>query len=114
MRRILAGLLLFAVVGALSGCELFPTQGASSAANQTITLYLPNDDLDGFQPVNVIAEGTAKNIVTLLVDHEALPQGVALLDYGVNADGSGYADMNALFGQSVGEGTTSEYLRMGS
>ena len=77
---------------------------------QTVTLFLPNENADGFVSMEAQTDGTAAHIITLLAAQGALPEGVALLQF----DGI-TADMNETFGEAVNAlGTTGEFLLLGS
>jgi len=76
---------------------------------QPVVLYLPNDNADGFVVKAALTDGTAADLVALLVAEGALPEGCALLSFE-----GGTADMNAAYGAAISStGTTGEYLRMG-
>ncbi|MCL1791503.1 MAG: GerMN domain-containing protein [Peptococcaceae bacterium] len=83
-------------------------------ATQTVTLFLPNSDADGFDTKDVLTDGTAEDIVALLVAEGSLPQASVLLSFhqfGKN----GVVDMSAPYGQALKQtGTTGEYLLLGS
>ena len=82
-------------------------------AEQPVVLYLPNENADGFVTKDAMTDGTAEHIVSLLVEERALPEGCALLSFS-NDVGGAVVDMNAAYGQAIGEGTAAEYLRLGS
>ncbi len=83
-------------------------------AEQPVVLYLPNENADGFVTKDAMTDGTAEHIVSLLVEEKALPEGCALLSFTAAEGGGAVADMNAAYGQIIGEGTAAEYLRLGS
>ncbi|MDR1961163.1 MAG: hypothetical protein LBQ16_02640 [Gracilibacteraceae bacterium] len=91
-----------------------PESTSPDAAEQPVTLFLPNAARDGFVTMTALTDGTAAHILSLLVTAQALPEGCALLDFAIDGNGSGHADMNATYGQAVREGTTGEYLRLGA
>jgi hypothetical protein len=78
-----------------------------------VILYLPNENADGFITKAALTDGKPEHIVSLLAEDPALPQGCKLLDFAIDGNGSCRADMNAAYGQAIGEGTTAEYLRLG-
>jgi hypothetical protein len=86
---------------------------ATPAQNLPVVLYLPNVNADGFVTKAAMTDGTAEHIVSLLTDNKALPDGCALLSFTPDGKGGAAADMNAAYGQAIGEGTTAEYLRLG-
>ncbi|MDR3288628.1 MAG: GerMN domain-containing protein [Peptococcaceae bacterium] len=90
------------------------TTSPPAPLNQAVALYLPNDNADGFITTTTATDGTAAHIVALLVDGKALPPGCALNDFAVTGGKSCRADMNAAYGESLGAGTSAEYLRLGS
>ena len=88
-----------------------PTINASETAAQflPLTVYLPNDNADGFITKDAIFDGKAQSIVSLLVAEGALPAGCALLSFE-----DGVADMNAAYGGAISNtGTAGEYLMIG-
>jgi spore germination protein GerM len=97
----------------VTGCTLPPWQSESVQEDRFVTLYLPNDNADGFVTQDAATDGSAAHIVSLLVEQGALPEGCALLAFSTNGT-SGTADMNAAYGQAVNQGTTGEYLRLGA
>ena len=83
------------------------TQAQTQA--QPVVLFLPNDNADGFVPKAALTDGTAADLVALLVAEGALPEGCALLSFE-----GGTADMNAAYGQAISTtGTAGEYMRVG-
>ncbi|MDR2956913.1 MAG: GerMN domain-containing protein, partial [Coriobacteriales bacterium] len=55
----------------------------------------------------------AKNIVSLLVSENALPEGCALLSFTIEGK-NGHADMNNAYGDAITlTGTAGEYMRVG-
>jgi len=81
-----------------------------------VVLYLPNANVDGFINKAALTDGTANDIVALLVKEKALPAGSAALSFTTNAaDKSCKLDMNAAYGNAVSNtGTTGEYMLLGS
>ena len=80
-----------------------------------VKLYLPNDNADGFITVIEKTDGTAQNIISLLVDKKAIPAGCGLNYLILDGKGSGTADMNAAYGNALSQtGTTGEYMFLGS
>ena len=76
---------------------------------QPVVLFLPNDNADGFVVKAALTDGTAADLVALLVAEEALPEGCALLSFE-----GGTADLNGAYGEAISTmGTTGEYLRIG-
>lgn len=79
-----------------------------------VALYLPNNNADGFKTKAAMTDGSAADIVDLLVQEGALPAGCAVLDFTVVSATSCAVDMNAAYGQAVtNTGTAGEYLRVG-
>jgi hypothetical protein len=102
------------------------TQGSISKDGQTealpveterfsvpVTLYLPGENAIGFTTAAALTDGTPAHIVSLLVKEKALPAGVSLLDFVRSGGGSCHADMNAVYGRSLGRGTSGEYQLLG-
>jgi hypothetical protein len=93
--------------------EDVPPESRESAQDMPVTLYLPNENADGFVTEEAMTDGSAQHIISLLVEHHALPDGCALLAF--SAEGtSGTADLNAAYGQAINQGTTGEYLAFGA
>jgi hypothetical protein len=89
------------------------TQSNTQTANLPLSLYIPNDTIDGFDIITSLTDGSAQHIVSLLVSEKALPEGCALLSFTPDSKNSGTADMNAAYLQAISEGTASEYVRLG-
>jgi hypothetical protein len=95
-----------------SSSETSP-ESSEIVLDMPVTLYLPNENADGFVTEEAMTDGMAEHIVSLLVEHHALPEGCALLAF--SAEGtSGTADLNAAYGQAINQGTTGEYLAFGA
>jgi len=90
-----------------------PTPAPIDDNELLVSLYLPNENADGFVIEAAYTDGTAAHIVSLLVAEDVLPAGCALLSFDIGDGKSGAADMNAAFGQSL-QGTAGEYLRIGA
>ena len=83
---------------------------------EPIVLYLPNANVDGFVNKAAMTDGTANDIVSLLVKENALPAGSAAISFTTNATTkSCKLDMNTAYGNAVSNtGTTGEYMLLGS
>jgi hypothetical protein len=88
-------------------------QTGEDAPSVPVLLYLPGENAIGFITETALTDGTPEHIVSLLVSEKALPEGSLLLDFVINNDGSCRADMNAVYGQSFGKGTSEEYQLLG-
>lgn len=89
------------------------TEPAAEPTTQAppVILYLPNENADGFVTKAAFTDGTAEDIVALLVQEGALPRGCAPLSF--SAD-EAKLDMNEAFLLAVcSTGTTGEYLLLG-
>ncbi|MCL2454116.1 MAG: GerMN domain-containing protein [Micrococcales bacterium] len=87
----------------------------SATMNQSVALYLPNGNADGFVTKVVTTDGTPEHIVSMLVAEGALPEGCALKSFAIVAEGSAEVDMNSVYGEALhGVGTRGEWLRVGS
>jgi hypothetical protein len=78
---------------------------------EEVTLFLPNDNADGFIKKTEVSDGSADVIVKLLVENGALIEGCELLSF---SEENAVIDMNAVFGKQLGNGTTGEYLCAGA
>lgn len=124
MKKLLICLLATTLILSLSACSLLnpPSNSPDSPPSETtdptsypIMLYLPNDTADGFVTQAAETDGTAADIIALLVAEHALPMGSAVLDFAIDGAGGPRVDMNNAFGQAVrSTGTTGEYLLLGS
>ena len=93
---------LFMVI-AFCGCNLsFVSQEEKESAppekkppDAVVTLYLPNNNADGFVTKAAITDGLAAQIISLLVSEKALPEGCALLEFAIDGNGSGIKSQNA-------------------
>jgi len=101
----------------VSPTDIDPGNGPVNPGNESnsfpIQLYLPNDNVDGFITKAATTDGTAANIVALLVAENALPAGSGVLNFTISGN-TGFINMNAAYGQAVSNtGTTAEYLWIG-
>jgi hypothetical protein len=115
MRRLLMALLAMATALACAACTGGDpaTPDVPDDESSTVTLYLPNDNADGFTTKDAMTDGTAEDIVRLLVAEGALPAGTELISCQVTGS-SGLVDMNAAYGQAItNSGTAGEYMRVG-
>jgi hypothetical protein len=88
---------------------------SKDSALRPVSLYLPNNNADGFDTKIAFTSGKADHIVSLLVSEKALPAGCALLDFALTGNGSCRADMNAAYGTALNTtGTAGEYLYLGT
>ena len=79
-----------------------------------VVLFLPNDNVDSFVTKTVMTDGTAQDIVALLVSEAALPPDAALLQFEIISDIGATADMNDAYRQAVANtGTAGEYIGLG-
>ena len=130
MKKIFALALALALPLGLAACDWLgkpeppqPTQAETTAEPETateippVTLYLPNENADGFVTRQAKTDGAIADVVALLVAEGALPEGCAPLSFMAgNRSGheSAKLDMNAAFGTAVSStGTTGEYLLFG-
>ena len=84
-----------------------------------VYLYLPNDNVDGFDAVLSTIKGfSAGAVVEALIDAGVFNEDVAVNSCRLNGEGSNATvviDMNAAFGEAMKRtGTTGEYMMMGS
>ena len=133
MKRVFIWALASALLLGLAGCDWFKpkppeptqpetttqdeatTQEETTPAPQGITLYLPNENADGFDTKQAQTDGSIEDIVALLVAEGALPEGCAPLSFQPDDEVGARLDMNDAFRQAVSStGTTGEYLRFGS
>lgn len=79
-----------------------------------VVLYLPNENVDGFDQTTVQLPLEATQIVTALVEAEALPEGSEVLRMIVNGNHMDL-DMTQTYGDAVcSTGTTGELMLTGS
>ncbi|MCL1847603.1 MAG: GerMN domain-containing protein [Coriobacteriia bacterium] len=85
------------------------------AVSYPVVLYFPNVQADGFVAKAAMTDGTAEDIVSLLVEKGVLPKGCAVVSFEVTSNVRCTVDMNAAYGQAVRtSGTTGEYVLVGS
>ena len=127
MKKAFAVALACALLLGLAACDWFggnTTQAQTTTQAETttetepttqlkqVTLYLPNENADGFITRQAETDGSIEGVVALLVAEGALPEGCAPLGFSVE---DAALDMNEAFLQAVNNtGTTGEYLRFGS
>ena len=133
MKKILTLLLASCLLLALAGCpapepeephtEPATTIGDTTAQSETslVQLYLPYvDEIEpnpAFVTLAAHTEGTAEDIVALLVEHGALPEGCAVLSFQLDkcCGNTAMLDMNAAYAEALSRtGTFGEYLLLGS
>ena len=88
------------------------------AETQTVTLYVPNANADGFDTVTAAVPGdadrAAQAIVDALIDRGALPEGVKVNSLTMEDNGL-HLDLNEVYRQAVSSaGATGETMLMGS
>ncbi|MCL2784965.1 MAG: GerMN domain-containing protein [Propionibacteriaceae bacterium] len=116
MRRIVASLVTLLLVGSIAGCSLFPVTPPEDQppAGKPIQLYVPDPYARTLVSLDEFTDGTAEDIMSLLVQAEVFPAGVAALDFVVNDDGTSYIDMNAAFLDAIDTIFDVQSMRMGS
>jgi len=116
MKKLLLFLLALCLALGLTSCTNTPpeetaqtTEVITTAQFHPITLYLPNENADGFVRKSAIFDGAPETIISLLVKEGAQPEGCALRSFR-----GGIADMNAAFGEAISStGTAGEAMRIG-
>jgi hypothetical protein len=89
-------------------------QAGEETPSVPVLLYLPGENAIGFTTETALTDGTPEHIVSLLVSEKALPEGSSLLDFVIDGKlQQAKVDMNAVYGQSFGKGTSEEYQLLG-
>jgi hypothetical protein len=117
---LLALLLAFAVAGCGGNQNTPPVEDSPDnpidivdPINELIMLYVPNENVDGFDVVESYTDGTAEDIIALLVYENAIPEGCDIISFVEDGYGGAVADMNVEYGFAISQGTTGEYIHLG-
>ena len=139
LRKIAIGFLGVVLMVSLSGCTWPPwsqkttsapptsatvapseTASETAAAGESVSLCVPNDNADGFVPMDTVSTKSpgeiGNDLINLLVEVGALPVGVEMLSVQMGEIGDEIMlDMNAAYGQAVSStGTAGEYMLVGT
>jgi len=118
MKRLLCVILSAAMLSGLAACGESPA--ASQTENmaepqQTYSVYVPNDNADGFAAKTVSTEEiSAETVLTGLKEQKVLPDEVSITSFGVDG-GAITMDFNQAFADAVcSMGTSGELMMIGS
>ena len=120
MKRIFALLLCAAMLLSFAACQSTAAEGEQQQEEeeQTVqaTLYLPNENADGFDTERVeLAEDSPQALVDALIERGALPEGTEVLGEFDRSAQTPTVDLSQEFADAMAStGTTGESMLMGS
>ncbi len=84
-----------------------------ASVRKTVTLYVPNENYDGFKNYRAYFDGTAQGIVDSLIKMGALPEGAKVYSFEIEGN-TAKIDLSSEFGVALNNARTTEHIFLGS